>query len=288
LNYWTQNPDASLLERFTDSNASPPGIDHHLPRYQNELHELLNEAGITQGSGLSGQYRQEMIQQLIDLQNGEDINPYSVGERIREIANATADIPFVVGSALITGLSGMDITTGSSIGWISWNQGGGFHWGEVTGAERFVAGSMLFLPVARGGSMIDNVANSGMRVGGTGLADDAFRLAKHGDMPSPRLGQQSHHGAMSAWMKKHFDGYDANKAPAILMPEANHHATFAVYNTWRAEMRQRMGGTFDWQNVSEAEMRALSEQMFDAARVPSVMRQDYWLWFEHMKSALRK
>jgi len=117
-------------------------------------------------------------------------------------------------------------------------------------------------------------------------ADDVFRLAKHGDMPSPRPGQQSHHGAMSAWMKKHFDGYDPNKAPAILMPEANHQATFGVYNTWRAATRRSMGGTFDWKNVSEPQMRNLSERMFDAAQVPSAMRQDYWRWFDRMKSAL--
>jgi hypothetical protein len=26
---------------------------------------------------------------------------------------------------------------------------------------------------------------------------------------------------MSAWMKEHFTGYDPNKTPAVLMPEAN-------------------------------------------------------------------
>ena len=117
-------------------------------------------------------------------------------------------------------------------------------------------------------------------------ANAPFRLAKHGDMPVPRLGQQSHHGAMSAWMKKHFRDYDPYKAPAILMPEGNHRATFGVYNTWRAEMRKKMGGTFDWENVSEPDMRILSESMFDAAGVPTGMRQDYWGWFERMKSAL--
>ncbi|MDP1562445.1 MAG: hypothetical protein Q8M16_13790, partial [Pirellulaceae bacterium] len=115
-----------------------------------------------------------------------------------------------------------------------------------------------------------------------------FGVAKHGDMPSPRPGQQSHHGAMSAWMKEHFPGYDPNKAPAILMPEANHRATFGVYNTWRAEMRQRLGGTFDWSKVSESEMRSLSEKMFDAAQVPGNIRQEYWDWFIRMQGALSK
>ncbi len=77
-----------------------------------------------------------------------------------------------------------------------------------------------------------------------------FRLGRHGDFPSPRpTGTQSHHGVMSAWMKKHFLGYDPDKAPAILMPTANHEKTFGTYNTWRAAARQRMGGKFDWGKV---------------------------------------
>ncbi|MCD8532303.1 MAG: hypothetical protein LRY66_13385, partial [Saccharospirillaceae bacterium] len=126
---------------------------------------------------------------------------------------------------------------------------------------------------------------------GAGVAktsETQFRVAKHGDMPSPRPGQQSHHGVMSAWMKKHFSGYDANKAPAVLMPEANHRATFGVYNTWRAEMRKNMSGTFDWSKVSERQMRSLSENMFDAADIPLNTRQQYWKWYDQMKGALTK
>ncbi len=70
------------------------------------------------------------------------------------------------------------------------------------------------------------------------------------------------------------------------MSQANHRATFDVYNTWRAEMRKSMGGTFDSKKVEEADMRVLSEKMFDAAEVPGAMRQDYWNWFDRMKRAL--
>ena len=122
--------------------------------------------------------------------------------------------------------------------------------------------------------------------GKNGSGQGIFHLAKHGDMPSPRPGQQSHHGAMSAWVKAHFSSYNPNKAPAILMPEPNHRATFGVYNTWRAEMRQAMGGVFDWNKVSELDMRVLSEKMFDAAEIPALIRRDYWLWFDRMKDAL--
>jgi hypothetical protein len=119
-------------------------------------------------------------------------------------------------------------------------------------------------------------------------APSLFRVGRHGEMPSPRPGQQSHHGVMTAWIEKNYPGYDANQAPAILMPEANHRATIGVYNKWRVEMAQKMGGTFDWNKVSETDMRALSETMFDAAQVPSSVRKQYWAAFEKMKAALRK
>ncbi len=115
-----------------------------------------------------------------------------------------------------------------------------------------------------------------------------YRVGKHADMPSPRPGQHSHHGVMSAWMKKAYPGYDPKKAPALLMPDTNHIATYNVYLTWRAEMRRKLGGVFDWNKVSETEMRALSEKMFDAAQVPASIRQQYWEEFEKMKDALRK
>lgn len=115
-----------------------------------------------------------------------------------------------------------------------------------------------------------------------------FRVGKHSEMPTPRPGQNSHHGVMSAWMEKIHSGYDADKAPAILMPDTNHRATYSVYLTWRAKMRRKLGGTFDWTRVTEADMRALSERMLDAAQVPASVRQEYWAEFERMKAALRK
>ena len=93
---------------------------------------------------------------------------------------------------------------------------------------------------------------------------------------------------MSAWMKKHYPGYDSKKAPAILMPDKNHQATYGVFNKWRAEVAKSLGGTFDWSKVSEGEIRELSETMFDAAQVPANIRREYWAEFERMKTALQK
>ena len=82
-----------------------------------------------------------------------------------------------------------------------------------------------------------------------------FDVAIHGDMPTPRPGQNSHHGVMSEWMKHRYARYNKDQAPAVLIPEANHHATYGVYNRWRSEMRQKLGGTFDWNRVPEDDMR---------------------------------
>ena len=129
------------------------------------------------------------------------------------------------------------------------------------------------------------VSHLGILAHNTGIGCE-LKVVKHGDMPTPRLGNESHHGVMSAWMKRNFADYNPNKAPAVLMPQANHNATRGVYNTWRAEMRQKMGGTFDWGKVSQADMRALSDKMFDAAAVPQKIRAEYRTEFEKMINVL--
>ncbi len=52
------------------------------------------------------------------------------------------------------------------------------------------------------------------------------------------------------------------------MPKQMHEKTFGVYLKWRSAAAKKMGGTFDWKKVSEPEMHKLSEQMFDATKVP--------------------
>jgi hypothetical protein len=93
---------------------------------------------------------------------------------------------------------------------------------------------------------------------------------------------------MSAYMSHNFSNYNANLAPAILMPTSNHRATYGVYNTWRAEARRSMGGSFSWSKVSETQMRGLSELMFNAASVPGAIRQQYWKEYARMTQALKK
>jgi hypothetical protein len=91
---------------------------------------------------------------------------------------------------------------------------------------------------------------------------EEYALDKHGNHPRPR--RQSHHGVMSAFVKAHYENYDKDQAPAVLMSDRDHFKTFGVYNTWRAQMEKAMGGTFEWSKVTEPLMRELSERMFDA------------------------
>ena len=73
------------------------------------------------------------------------------------------------------------------------------------------------------------------------------------------------------------------------MDPGSHNATRGVYNTWRAEMRQKMGGIFDWAKVSEADIRALSDRMFNAAKVPPDIRAEYYQQFQNfLKTLTRK
>lgn len=119
--------------------------------------------------------------------------------------------------------------------------------------------------------------------------ESRFRLDRHGGFPKPRPSNtSSHHGVVSVWMRSRFPNYDADKAPAILMPIANHRETVRVFNSWRASLRKRMGQRFDWAQVTEQDIRDLSEKMFDAAQVPNTIRAEYWAWFDRMIAALSK
>ncbi|MBK8239518.1 MAG: hypothetical protein IPK74_28690 [Deltaproteobacteria bacterium] len=157
------------------------------------------------------------------------------------------------------------------------------------GAERVITLFSNGKKVVRSAAVRTAEGNASREAERVAAEGEAFRLARHGDHPSPRPGgAQSHHGVMSAWMKKHHPAYNPDEAPAILMSAEAHARTFGVYNRWRAEMKAEMGGVFDWAKVSEDQMRRLSEKMFDAAGVPRQVRADYWRWFERMKGALHR
>jgi hypothetical protein len=89
-------------------------------------------------------------------------------------------------------------------------------------------------------------------------------------------------------MREHYSGYNPDKAPAVLMPKELHDLTRAVYNKWRSQMKEQMGGEFGWGKVPEKGIRDLGEGMFEASKVPMSIRQGYWNWFGRMKEALTR
>jgi len=116
-----------------------------------------------------------------------------------------------------------------------------------------------------------------------------FEVRKYKDMPRPRpAGTEAHHGVMSKWMEKHFPKYQPGEAPAVLMEKRAHDSTRDLFNQWKAMMREKMGGTFDWGKVSESEIRNLSEKLFDGAEVPQEVRQEFWKQFEQYKATLQE
>jgi RHS repeat-associated protein len=79
--------------------------------------------------------------------------------KIREFLDAPMD----VGAALFSGFMGTDVTTGTALTWNSLNNGGGFSLLEVGPGERAFAASMVFLPIGRGTSFVDDFVRTGAR-----------------------------------------------------------------------------------------------------------------------------
>jgi len=170
---------------------------------------------------------------------------------------------------------------------------------ETGGVELEAAGKIKEVHVTQGGVAITleggaakgavgvAMAAHGTRPSPGTTATEKFGVRKYEDMPRPRpAGTEAHHGVMSAWMESRFPKYQRGEAPAVLIPEEMHHATRAAQNRWRSAMTEKMGGRFDWGKVPEVEIRKLSEEMFDAAKVPKSVRQEFWRQFNQYMATL--
>jgi hypothetical protein len=83
-------------------------------------------------------------------------------------------------------------------------------------------------------------------------------------------------------MKANFDNYDPNKAPGVLMPTADHQATFGVFNQARAEIAGQQGVSarnVDWTQVSPGTMWGIAENQFVAAGTPEPVINEYFKQF---------
>lgn len=94
------------------------------------------------------------------------------------------------------------------------------------------------------------------------------------------FGFENHHGVMDAWAKNNIPGYKSYDPDsiAIALSKENHNATRSVFGKWKYE-NYGFEGAVDWKNVSPREIQNLSENMFDAARVPNSARQEYYNTF---------
>jgi len=92
--------------------------------------------------------------------------------RLKQIGQATADLPMHVGAFAFSAAFVTDVTTGSAVTWNGW--GNGFGLAEVTPGERAVAGALLLAgPLGRVESVGDDLVRTGMR--GRSFAGTASR-----------------------------------------------------------------------------------------------------------------
>ncbi|RZK30330.1 MAG: hypothetical protein EOO61_19415, partial [Hymenobacter sp.] len=106
-----------------------------------------------------------------------------------------------------------------------------------------------------------------------------FDIVNYGTKTSPL---ENHHGILDVWATHNVTDYKsrASHNPTIALSQNNHAATKSVYRDWlEAKTGKRVGGKVDWTKVSSSEVHQLSEQMFDAAKVPQHARDAYYRKF---------
>lgn len=117
---------------------------------------------------------------------------------------------------------------------------------------------------------------------------DGYLVGRHGSMPSPRNGHESHHAIQTSWMQAKYRDYAEKDAPAILMKTTDHHKTRAVYPKWASETAAAQGTRrIDWDKVSEAQIRDLMNRQLDEAGVPKSVRDEYNRQFDAYRKTLK-
>jgi RHS repeat-associated protein len=90
---------------------------------------------------------------------------------------------------------------------------------------------------------------------------------------------EEHHGILNEWLKQNLPTYYQGRQepfPAIELSPENHENTKQVYREWlRQKTGSPVGGKVDWKAISWEEMQGLMEKMYDAAKVPENIRENY-------------
>lgn len=91
-----------------------------------------------------------------------------------------------------------------------------------------------------------------------------------------KLGSEKHHGVLDEWMKVNVKGYSSGRAPTIVLSVANHNATRAAFNRWRAANGWSKLPV-PWQDISPRQIQSLMNHFLTEAKVPREAAESYLL-----------
>ena len=95
-------------------------------------------------------------------------------------------------------------------------------------------------------------------------------------------GFEKHHGILNEWAEHNIKGYTKKNAPTILLSKENHELTKKVYREWlKKNYGKPVGVSPDWGSMTWEEAMKITEDMFDAAKVPKKTRDEYMELFYH-------
>ena len=104
-----------------------------------------------------------------------------------------------------------------------------------------------------------------------------YDIVRYGDKAP---GFHKHHGVWDAWAEANIPGYVGRDAPAILLNETNHLATYAVERQLKWELTGRsVGRAIDWTKITPHQVEMVSEMMFKLAKVPAETQAAYYRAF---------
>lgn len=75
-------------------------------------------------------------------------------------------------------------------------------------------------------------------------------------------------------MKQNVSGYSSGRAPTIVLSVANHNATRAAFNTWRAANGWSLG-PIPWKEISPRQIQSLMSDLLTKANVPKDTVTEY-------------
>jgi RHS repeat-associated protein len=130
------------------------------------------------------------------------------------------------------------------------------------------------------GYVIDAAGYAVERLPGTAKVWDIIRYGAKESLLEG-TGFEAHHGVLDAFLRKrNLAGYATRDAPAIVLDAQAHGQANQVFRDWAINRFGSMQN-IDWGVVSNDEIVALANAMFNAAGVPPEVQANYWAAFWH-------